>query len=119
MLTNEERARAARHAQRLVDVMNRSAKGGPKGTMAVPEYDSQEDLDRCHPEERGTDFRKFNEFNTEILNGLIAKGVSAKRVTYRYAEFSKWLGSTNPINPSMRGAYGAYLLAEAAKERTQ
>jgi hypothetical protein len=110
MLTDEDRARAARQAKWLADAMKRSKE---YGTLAVPEYDSQEDLDRCHPEEKGTDFRKFNEFNHEVLKGLIANDVLGTRVTFRYADFLIWLDG-RPVSPTMRAAYGAYLIAEAS-----
>ena len=111
MLTAEDRTRAQRHAKSLADAMSRP---NEVAKIAVPEYESQEDLERCHPEEKGIDFRIFNEFNNEVLKGLIAHGVLARRVTFRYIEFSKWLGG-KPVSPSMRALYGAYLLAQASQ----
>jgi hypothetical protein len=55
-------------------------------------YDSQDDFERCRPNiTKGTDFRRYNEYVVEVLNGLRANGVPAEPVVVHYAEFEKFL----------------------------
>jgi|ERR1700686_840098 len=111
MLTDEARAKAARQVKQFTETYKTSG-FNVQGPTALPTFDSQEDFDRCRPEEKGMDFRLHNEFIEEVAKGLAANGVPAKPVVFHYAAFSKWLNG-QPITPQGRAAYGAYLMAEA------
>ena len=92
MLSDRLRERVARQVKSFTNAYT-TAKGVGYNVkaMALPTYDSQDDFDRCRPEDVGQDFREHNEFIAEILKGLIANGVPAEPVVFYYSEFSKGL----------------------------
>lgn len=113
MLSDDVRARVVRKVKEITAISRRSKEDGYNmKSMSLPTFDSQEDFDRCRPDEKGTDFRRHNEFIAEVLKGLVANGIPAEPVLFHFADFSKWLNG-KPITPESRSAYGAYLLAVA------
>jgi hypothetical protein len=116
MLSDKELARAAQEVKRSTDVYRESkARGYDIRSMALGTYDSQEDFDRCRPKEKRISFQEHNEYIAEILKGLVANGVHARPVLFRYAEFSTWLDG-KPITPEARSSFAAHLLSEADKK---
>ncbi len=118
MLSDEAQARAARQVKKFTEVYTTAKRdvGYNVQAMSLPTFDSQEDFDRCRPEEKGTDFREHNEFIAQVLKGLIANGVPAEPVLFHYSEFVKWLNGREITNDT-RAAYAGYLLAEAARKK--
>jgi hypothetical protein len=117
MLNDDARAKVARQVKQFTETYERSKKehGFNMQATALPTFDSQEDFDRCRPEEKGVvDFKQHNEFVEEVAKGLAANGIVGKPVVFHYDAFSKWLNG-QPITPQLRAAYGAYLLAEASQ----
>ena len=117
MLDDDTRARVVRQVAHFTDAYRTSKEVGYNvRAMALQTFDSQEDFDSCRPTERGTDFRRHNEFIAEVLKGLLANPVPAEPVLFRYSEFSKWLKG-EPVTPENRSADGGYLLAEAERQK--
>lgn len=83
--------------------------------LALPTFDSQEDFDRCRPEDAGKDFREHNELTAEVLKGLIQNGVPAEPVLFQHAEFAKWLQGRS-ISQESRTDFATYLLEVERKK---
>jgi hypothetical protein len=117
MLTDEVRQRAERQVKKFTDAYAQSKGIGYNVTaMGLPIFDSQDDFDRCRPEEAGQDFLGHNEFIDVVIKGLQANKVPAETVVFHYAEFSKWLNG-RPITTEARSAYAGHLAAEQDRKK--
>ena len=92
MLDERSRQKAQRQVVVLTD-QYRHAKGMGYNvtTMGLPTYETQEDLDKYHPHDAGSNFEQENEFVAEIIKGLLANNVPARPVTVRHADYVQWL----------------------------
>jgi hypothetical protein len=118
MLNDDVRARVVRQVKHFTAAYTTAKQAGYNiQALSLPTFDSQDDFDRCRPEEKGTNFQEHNEFTAELLKGLVANSVPAEPVVFHYSEFAKWLNGRE-ITMDTRAAYGGYLLAEPAHKKT-
>jgi hypothetical protein len=119
MLTDEVRARAARQVMNATEGYRQAkASGFNVVALSLPSFETQEDHDLYHPDDAGQDFRDHNEFAAEVLKGLRANVVPAELVTIHYRDYLRWLNGRRNTS-EVRSVYGAYLLAEIDRRRTE
>jgi hypothetical protein len=117
MLSDKVRDRVILHVKSLTDEYHTAKLNGYNlQSLALPTFDSQEDFDRCRPEDEGKDFRKHNELTAEVLKGLIQNGIPAEPVLFHHAEFAKWLQGRS-ISQESRADFSTYLLEVEHKKK--
>lgn len=115
MLTDKEHALVNRKIESIAaEYLEAKAQGNDLRALAFPAFDSQEDFERCRPEDQGMTFEKHNELTVEILKVLRQRGILAQPVLFRHSEFMQWLDG-RPVSPEARAEFTAYLLEREQK----
>jgi len=116
MLTEKDRKRVEGEVLTFTKAWASSKALGYNATaMALPTYDSQEDFDRCRPDDAGQPFEEHNEFMVEVMKGLAANNVPVEPVVFHFEGFSKWLNG-RPVTTGTRASYAGHLMTEANRK---
>lgn len=115
MLTDGECALVNRQIESVVaKYFGAKAQGDNLGALAFPTFDSQDDFERCRPEDQDMTFEKHNELTVEVLKALRQNGIPAQPVLFRHSEFVLWLDGRS-ISPEARAEFAAYLVEREQK----